>query len=140
MTTVVRRRPNPVTEILNWFDEPGMNLRGLGLTPYVRIEDYVEDDTYVIKAEMPGIDPEEDVNIQVDGDMLVIQGERRDEEHEKNRHEFHYGSFSRTLPLPHGCKAEDITATYTDGVLKLTVPLEGQAEAPRRIPVQRQTS
>jgi HSP20 family molecular chaperone IbpA len=132
------RRSNPVADMLNWLEgEPPLAVRGFGLSPYIRIEDFVENGVYVLRAEMPGIDPDKDVELSVEGDVLTIKGERQEEEKEKGRHEFHYGSFSRSLTLPRGTKVEDIKASYTDGVLELKVPLEGAETTARKIPVQR---
>jgi HSP20 family molecular chaperone IbpA len=136
--TTVTRRVNPVAEMLNWLEgEPSTAMRGFGLSPYIRVEDYVEDGVYVLRAEMPGIDPDKDVEVSVEGDVLTIKGERQEEEKEKNRHEFHYGSFSRSLTLPRGTKVDDISASYADGVLELRVPMEGEKSEARTIPVQR---
>ncbi|HWJ81696.1 MAG TPA: Hsp20/alpha crystallin family protein [Nocardioides sp.] len=136
MATTLTRR-NPIADMLGWLDsESFFGTRGPGLTPYVHIEDFVEDGTYVLRAEMPGIDPDKDVRIDIDGDVLTIQGERREEKKERNRHEFHYGSFSRSLTLPRGADADKIKAEYKDGVLELRVPMDGEGEAPRRIEVQ----
>ena len=67
----------------------------------------------MIRADLPGIDPERDLDVHVENGRLVVTGERREEYHEKNRSEVHYGSFARTLPLPAGVAADDITASYT---------------------------
>jgi HSP20 family molecular chaperone IbpA len=102
----------------------------------VRVEDYVEDDTYVLRAELPGVDPERDVSVTMHGETLTIDGERREETRTKQRREFYYGAFRRTLTLPSGTNAEDIEAAYTDGVLEVRVPLRTAGSAtPRRIPV-----
>lgn len=56
------------------------------------------------------------------------------------RSEFHYGSFSRSIPLPDGVKDEDIKAGYTDGVLEVRTPLPDAAappEAPKKLPITR---
>ena len=137
MTTLMRRRPNPFAEMLSWLDTESPVLRTFGGTPYLRIEDYVEDDTYVLRAEMPGIDPDKDLEISIDGDVLTISGERREEKKERNRQEIHYGSFSRSITLPRHVKDEQIKAEYADGVLTLRVPFEGPAVEPRKVPVQR---
>jgi HSP20 family molecular chaperone IbpA len=139
MSTLTHRRGNPLAEMLGWLDsETGAGVLGLGLnTPYVRIEDYVDDDTYVLRAEMPGIDPDKDVEIGVAGDVLTISGERREEHQDRMRHEFHYGSFSRSVRLPRLAKSEDVTASYRDGVLELRVPLDGAGPEARLIPIQR---
>ena len=67
----------------------------------------------------------------------MVKGERREETHEKNRSEMHYGAFSRILQLPAGVDADEVTATYTDGVLEVRLPLGATAEEPRHIPVSR---
>ena len=138
MNAITRRRTNPVADVLNWLEtEPPFTLRGMGLTPYVRVEDYVEDDTYVVRAEMPGIDPDKDVEINVLDDVLTVRGERKEERQDLNRHEFHYGSFERRLRLPRGTKEEDIKATYQDGVLELRIPFQGEEPKKLHIPIAR---
>ena len=69
--------------------------------------------------------------------VLTISGERREETKEKNRQEFHYGSFRRTLTLPAGAQSDQVTAAYTDGVLEVRVPLSSEAPPTTRIPIQR---
>ena len=108
----------------------------------MRIEETVEGDQLVIRAELPGIDPDKDVEISVQDRTLHIRAERRQEtkEETKGRHrsEFRYGSFARRIPLPEGVSEEQVTASYKDGILQVRVPLPAQkpAEA-RRIEVQR---
>lgn len=141
MNTIIRRRANPVADVLNWLEvEPPFNMRGTGLTPYIRIEDFVEDGTYVLRAELPGIDPDKDVQVEVLDDVLTIRGERQEEQQERNRHEFHYGSFERVVRLPHGTKPEDVKASYRDGVLELRIPYDEEQPKSLRIPVARSES
>ncbi|WP_107772602.1 Hsp20/alpha crystallin family protein [Nocardioides sediminis] len=136
MSTPMRHRANPIAELLSRFDlEPGM-----GLAPSVRVEDYVEGDTYVLRAELPGIDPDKDVEITVDRDVLTISGERREEVKERNRQEMHYGSFMRSVTLPGDAREKDISASYADGVLEVRVPFDEDQDRTRRIPVRRAES
>ena len=90
---------------LGW-DWPGEDL--------IRVDEYREGDTEVIRAELPGIDPEKDVELTVGDGMLRIHAERRVEEKTEDigyvRHELRYGSMSRTLPLPEGVSESDISA------------------------------
>lgn len=138
MSTVAKRTSNPMSDMLEWLESNSpFNVRGMGLAPYVRVEDYYEDDAYVLRAELPGIDPASDVDITVEHDMLTITGERREESKDKNHREFHYGSFRRTVPLPAGTNADQVTATYNDGVLEVRVPTGGEVPSPVRIPIQR---
>jgi HSP20 family molecular chaperone IbpA len=127
-----------MAEMLDWLESNSpLNLHGVGLAPYVRVEDFMEEGSYVLRAELPGIDPEKDVEIAVENDMLTIRGERREETKEKNRREFHYGSFRRTLALPRGADPDKITASYNDGVLEVRVPIPTEETPSVRIPIQR---
>jgi HSP20 family protein len=140
MTTIARRSSSPIAEILDWFDQGApFGFRGLGLTPYVRIEDFMEGSTYVLRAEMPGVDPDKDIELSIDDNVLTIRGERHEEHKDKNRHEFHYGSFARSIPLPRDVKPEQVTATYHDGVLEVRVPSAIEEHKPIAVPVQRET-
>jgi len=141
MTSGARHSPSPVAEMLDWLESgPALALRGFGLAPYVRIEDYMDDGTYVLRAEMPGIDPDKDVSLDIEGDALTISGERHKEEKDRDRHEFHYGSFSRSVPLPRGVRTEEITATYVDGILEVRVPSMTQQRKPVKVTVERRES
>jgi len=90
------------------------------------IESIVEGNKLVIRADLPGIDPK-NVEVTVAGDTLNIRGSR-EEKHETNkpnyiRREVSYGSFERSIELPHGIKADDFKANYADGVLELTAAM-----------------
>jgi HSP20 family protein len=97
-----------------------------GAADLIRVEEYREDGTLVVHADLPGIDPDKDVELTVAGGMLHIEAERRQEEKREEkgylRQEVRYGSFSRSLPLPEGVAEADITATYKDGVLEIRIP------------------
>lgn len=137
MTTVARRPSSPMAEMLDWLEaNTPLSFTGVGLAPYIRVEDYLEEGSYVLRAELPGVDPEKDVEVSVENDMLTISGERREETREKHRREFHYGSFRRSISLPRGATADQITASYTDGVLEVRVPIEGEEAKSVKIPVQ----
>lgn len=106
----------------------------------VRVEEFTENGTFVIRAEMPGIDPDKDVQVSVEGDMLHIAAERHEEEktEERNymRREMHYGSFHRDLPLPKGTPEGDVKASYRDGILEVRVPTpKPKDQTSRKIPV-----
>lgn len=92
----------------------------------IRVEEFREDGTLVIRADLPGIDPDKDVELTVTDGILHIEAERREEEkHEEKgyvRQELRYGALSRALPLPGGTTEADITGTYKDGVLEIRIP------------------
>lgn len=142
MTTVARRSRSPVTDMLSWLESgTGFDTRSFGLAPYVRVEDYLEDGTYVLRADLPGIDPDKDVEVTIEGDMVTIHGERREEQQDKNHHELHYGSFSRSVQLPQGTKPDEVSAKYVDGVLEVRIPMATSDEVTsRKVPIQRSAS
>ena len=92
----------------------------------IRVDEFRENGNLVIRAELPGIDPDKDVELTVSDGMLHIDAEHREEEkvEEKGyvRHELRSGSFARTLPLPEGVSESDVTATYKDGILEIRIP------------------
>jgi HSP20 family protein len=95
-------------------------------------------DAVILKAELAGMDPNE-IEIEVDDNVLTLKGERKFEEKVDDeryyRVERRYGSFQRSIALPQGVRADDIQATYEDGVLTVSVP-KAEAEKPRKIAIQ----
>ena len=79
----------------------------------------------VVHAEIPGMDAK-DIDIALNGRILTIKGERKEEKEEKKRSyhriERRYGSFFRSFELPADVDASSVEATYKDGVLKLSLP------------------
>ncbi|WOP18382.1 Hsp20/alpha crystallin family protein [Raineyella sp. LH-20] len=108
----------------------------------LRVEEYLDDKTLVIRAEAPGLDPDKDVTISVEGGKLQIRAHREERTEQKAkdsyRSEFRYGAFNRTITLPEGATEADVTASYTDGVLEIRVPV-GEEPSPggRKVPVTR---
>ncbi len=105
------------------------------------IESYIDGDKFTVRVELPGVDPK-DVEVKVAGGVLSVKGSR-EEKQETKKHdfferEFRYGSFERAITLPEGMKAEDLKATYHDGVLELTAPLPKEA-LPKEVKVQIQS-
>lgn len=100
----------------------------------IKVEEEIEGEELVIRAELPGINPDTDAEITVTDGMLVIRAERKREVEEKKagtfRSEFHYGSFLRRMPLPRGAAVDDVKASYHDGILEVRVPLPVAAEVP----------
>jgi HSP20 family protein len=100
-----------------------------------------ENGTLVVTAELPGIDPDQDVQIMLEGDLLIIRGEKSAEKEiqEKDRylHERHFGSFERKVPLPDGVDPDAISASYEKGILTVRVPLPATSAAKARtIPIK----
>ena len=103
-------------DLFDWFDKPWPAwLRFTSGRPF-RVEDCVRDGAYVLRAELPGIDPDKDVEITVEGTTLAIRAERREEHTEPHRCKFRYGSLVRSVTLPAGADTEHITASYNKGI------------------------
>ena len=109
------------------------------LEDFLKVEEFRENGTFVIRAELPGIDPEKDVDITITDDTLRISAERRQEikTEDKDRYhsEFHYGSFSRVLRLVPGTKQDDVTATYKDGILEIRLPVDTEQTSVKKIAI-----
>jgi HSP20 family protein len=107
----------------------------------IKVEEFMENGTLVVRAELPGIDPEKDVEVAVANGYLTLHAERRkatkEETTERYRSEFHYGAFTRVVPLPAGVTENDVKATYADGVLEVRLPVDGTESEAHRVPVTR---
>lgn len=109
----------------------------------VAVEEFTEDGNLVVRAEIPGIDPDKDVDITVSDGMLHISAERNEKEEHSGRRfqhrELRYGSFTRSLPLPPGVDDQRVTASYENGMLEVRVPLpvDDNLETVRHVEVRR---
>ncbi|MBS3917663.1 MAG: Hsp20/alpha crystallin family protein [Deltaproteobacteria bacterium] len=85
----------------------------------------------VVKTEVPGLDPK-DIDISLSEGVLAIKGEKKQEKEEKeeNYHliERSFGSFTRSVRLPGDVQSDKITASYKNGVLKVTLPKSEEAK------------
>ncbi len=107
----------------------------------MKVEEFIEGDQMVVRAEMPGLDPDKDVDMRIVDGGLRIHAERREQREERDkaryRSEFRYGSFTRTVPLAGDVTEGDVKATYKDGILEVRLPTDRQKVDAKRIPVQR---
>jgi HSP20 family protein len=117
---------------LGW-DWPGEDL--------IRIDEYRDGDVQVVRAELPGVDPQRDIEVTVTGGVLRINAERRTEQEDERkgytRHEIHRGTLTRSIPLAEGVDPSSVTAAYRNGILEVRVPVpeQGPAAEPTRIAV-----
>jgi HSP20 family protein len=93
--------------------------------------DVVRDDgDLVVRAELPGIKPEE-VKVEVEDDVLTVSGEHEESKEDEGkkylRRERRYGAFSRSIALPAGVDAKKIKANTRDGIVEVKIPLPRQA-------------
>jgi HSP20 family molecular chaperone IbpA len=110
-------------DLADWLESPWT-----GPPPFLtghafRLEEAIRDNRYVIRAELPGLDPENDIEVTVDSRNLTIRAERRQQDNGSYRSEFRYGSLARAVRLPAKVDAADVTARYDKGVLEVSVPV-----------------
>jgi len=104
------------------------------------VETFIDKDgkKFRCRIMLPGVDAKE-INIQVQGNTLMISGERNDTRETDNTDYFHreitYGSFQRSLTLPAGVDGEKLTAEYRDGVLEIAAPVASNA-LPKKIDIK----
>ena len=130
MSTLLHRDArSAVPELLDWLESPFMTLRPYLAQP-IRVEDFVADGRYVVRAELPGFDPEKEIDVTVGPGFLTIHAERSDESEGRHRSEFRYGKFTRTVALPADADSEDVTAGCHNGILTVSIGAqERRAEA-----------
>ncbi|MFI8100775.1 Hsp20/alpha crystallin family protein [Streptomyces sp. NPDC086023] len=137
----MERRRSLFPDLTDWFgaDFPRFPMWRSALDAHpIPIEVSSKEGTYTLRAEMPGLDPEKDIEITVDGDTLTVGAEHTESTEDKDHSEFRYGSFRRTVRLPGRIPAEGVEAAYQDGILTVRVPMETEPPAgSRSIPVKR---
>jgi len=89
------------------------------------------DNELVVKCEVPGLEPK-DIDISLSDGMLTIKGEKKQEREEKQA-DYHlversYGTFTRSIQLPKEVQSEKISASYKNGILRITLPKSGGAQ------------
>ena len=123
-------------DLADWLESPWTGPPPFLTGQMFRLEEAVRDNRFVIRAELPGLDPENDIEVAVDGRVLTIRAERRQQDNGPYRSEFRYGSLARTVRLPARVDAEDVTARYDKGVLEVSVPVPVVKPGGIRIPVE----
>lgn len=102
------------------------------------VESYTKEGKLVFKAELPGVDPK-DLDVSITDRELVIKGERKAEKGTKEENyvyrEISYGSFERHFVLPEGVKTDELKATFSNGILEVTLPAPAVVKA-RKIEIE----
>lgn len=133
--------PEPFDRAFDWSVSPFETFRQFLDTESVKVDEFIEGGELVVRAELPGVDPDRDVDISIIDGNLQIRAERRQEEvvehRNYRRNEIRYGSLSRVLPLPPNIKEDDIKASYHDGVLEVRAPIDNRTQKPSKIRVSR---
>ena len=104
-------------------------------TRLMRLEDEMKDGQYVVRAEIPGVDPAKDIDITLRDGQLTIKAERSEKKEFDGRSEFSYGSFVRTVSLPVGADEDDVKASYDKGILTVTVTIKESKPAEKHVPI-----
>jgi HSP20 family protein len=126
------------TRIFGDWERAGTPWAPMSASYVPQVESCMRDNTLYIKADLPGIDPK-DVEVTVEGNQLTLKGERKAEHEGHEGGYFHrevrYGSFARTFTIPDGVKAEDVQATYRNGVLELSIALPAEM-LPKKVNIE----
>jgi HSP20 family protein len=124
-----------------WPDWMRTEMDRLFADDLISVEEFRDGDEYVVRAEIPGVDPDKDIEVSVVDRVLRIRADKREEtrtdEQDGFRSEFRYGTFSRAVELPAGATADDVKASYTDGVLEVRVRLDEVEAKATKIPIGR---
>jgi HSP20 family protein len=106
---------------------------------FPKVDVFQRDNHLITRVDLPGV-KKENVTVEVAAGQLTLSGERKRETSEQKdqmfRSEREYGSFFRTVPLPEGVRAEDIKATFAEGVLEVSMPLPARLNTePQRVQI-----
>ncbi len=137
-------RAAPLSVFRRFVDDMDRLFSGFGLAPLSplpvdlvgnvwspAIETYERDDRIVFRADLPGLD-KSDVKVEIEGDELIVSGERKQEHEEKSGGRYYserrYGSFERRIMLPEGVDPESVDATFDNGVLEVSLATPERAK------------
>jgi HSP20 family protein len=111
--------------------------RGASWTPTVEVTSRGDD--LVIQADLPGVKPE-DVQVEIEGNNIIIRGESRYERENKQGDYFYsersYGSFYRSIPLPTGVNTDNARAELKGAALEVVLPGGAKVLVPKRRPLK----
>ena len=106
------------------------------------VEVFEKEGLLLVRIDLPGL-TKEDVKVEITDEVLTIEGERKHEREEKDegyfRSERSYGTFFRSIALPQGVDAAKARATFTNGVLEVTMPVPERKASGRTLPIDEVT-
>ena len=137
MSTQIQPQHEAVTDMSDWPGSPLSTLHHTGPTTLpIRTEDYLRNDRYVVRFELPGINPDTGLDVTIAGHVLTVHAERQPDLAGVYHSEFRYGQFCGHVSLPADVDDSDVTATYANGVLELSLGLAHE-HAARTIKVEK---
>lgn len=130
-----------IDDLFNRFAGPGRHGREpMAVVP--PLESLVDRDEFVLRVDLPGIDPK-DVEVIVNDDLLTVRGSREHHSAEEDKDFVHceiaHGNFQRSVTLPRGIRPEDIKALYHNGILELRMPAP-KGLAGHKVPIRVQAA
>ncbi len=137
MSNLVRR--DPLDDFFRGFFVRPVDFGAEADAPAVKIDVKEKEKSYLVHAEVPGV-KKEDIHVSIDGAIVSISAERRDEKDVKEgermlRTERYFGKVSRSFQLAQEIDEAQVTAKYSDGVLELSLPKKAATQA-RKITIQ----
>ncbi|CAM3696807.1 Hsp20/alpha crystallin family protein [Isoptericola cucumis] len=138
MTTTLTRTPFADAWLRDlWTPRFADVARTEGVSPAADV--YRDGEDLVARLDLPGVNPAEDVTVEVEGRKLVVRGERKDQRSEESEgrriSEVRFGSFRRVVALPKAVEPDAVTASYDAGILTVTVAGVFAGTTPQRIEV-----
>lgn len=134
MSIQMHRPHGSMAEVMHWLEEPPLAIRPAGSHP-IRAEEYLSETQYVLRAEIPGVDPDRDIDVAIGRGILTITARRQPDTGGARHSDFHYGTFTRSFRLPSHLDEGQIRASYGHGILEITALCNDAGQRPRRIPV-----
>ncbi|MFS4092978.1 Hsp20/alpha crystallin family protein [Streptomyces sp. AF1A] len=137
MTMLPRKQRFAFPEVSDWFENLPAHfaMPMMGERYAIRVEDYTEDGRYVMRAELPGVSPD-DIDVSISDGILTVQAERTEKDVTKNHSEIRYGAMSRSVTLPPGADEDDVEAYYADGMLTVSVGLGAEKTEAKHVKVR----
>jgi HSP20 family molecular chaperone IbpA len=139
MATMLMARRDPFAEFDAVIRRAFPTRSGEAATGFTPAAEVLRDgDDAIVRLELPGLDLDKDVTVELDRGRLVVRGERRDERQKQDGRflrEMRYGSFRRSFALPEHVTAEALSASYDAGVLSVRVAGAYAGTEPRKIVV-----
>ena len=120
-----------IEEMENFFNRPFPKAGGM----YASSSMKESDKAYLISIDLPGMD-KKDIAIETSGNRLMITGERKEESENKEGSKKSYRQFAQSFSLPDDADLDAITATSTNGVLKVTVPKAAGKKVSKKIEIK----